>query len=88
MQLLVTSPRAEAQLASIFANSLTALAANGTLRFALGAVFPLFTLQMYDQLGVHWAGTVFACLSVVLLPIPWLLMRYGHRLRARSRVLP
>ncbi|KAF2150861.1 putative MFS polyamine transporter [Myriangium duriaei CBS 260.36] len=66
----------------------SALAANGTLRYTLGAVFPLFTLQMYQNLGVHWAGSVFAFLSVLLLPIPWLLIVYGSRLRQRSPFIP
>ncbi|KAF2122418.1 putative MFS polyamine transporter [Lophiotrema nucula] len=63
----------------------TALAANGILRYTLGAVFPLFTIQMYENLGVHWASSVFAILSLALLPIPWVLFRYGPALRARQR---
>ncbi|CAO2647265.1 Nn.00g081870.m01.CDS01 [Neocucurbitaria sp. VM-36] len=62
----------------------SALAANGVLRYALGATFPLFTLPMYQSLGVHWAGTIFACLSVLLLPIPWLLFKFGHLLRPKA----
>ncbi|TKX21790.1 MFS transporter-like protein 115 [Elsinoe australis] len=63
----------------------SALAANGTLRYTLGAVFPLFTVQMYERLGVQWAGSTFAFLSLVLLPIPWLLFKYGPKLRERDR---
>ena len=63
----------------------SALAANGILRYTFGAVFPLFTVQMYMRLGVHWAGSVFAFLSLLLLPIPWVLFRYGKALRAKSR---
>ncbi|KAK1676884.1 major facilitator superfamily domain-containing protein [Colletotrichum godetiae] len=62
-----------------------ALAANGILRYTLGAVFPLFTIQMYEKLGVHWAGSVFAFLSLPLIPIPWLLFKYGGKLRQRSK---
>ena len=61
----------------------TALAANGVLRYILGAVFPLFTQQMYRNLGPHWAGSVFAFLSLPMIPIPFLLYRYGHVLRRR-----
>jgi len=64
---------------------LLALAANGILRYTLGAVFPLFTFQMYENLGVHWAGSLFAFLSILLLPIPWLLFKFGPSLRQRSR---
>ncbi|TEA19009.1 Polyamine transporter 4 [Colletotrichum sidae] len=63
----------------------SALAANGIIRYILGAVFPLFTIQMYENLGVHWAGSLFAFFSLPLLPIPWLLLRYGPALRNRSK---
>ncbi|KAH8896596.1 MFS general substrate transporter [Thozetella sp. PMI_491] len=66
----------------------SAIAANGILRYTLGAVFPLFTVQMYQNLGVHNASTIFACLSVLLLPIPWLLFRYGKWLRSKSHFIP
>ncbi|OLN83351.1 Polyamine transporter 4-like protein 3 [Colletotrichum chlorophyti] len=59
--------------------------ANGILRYTFGAVFPLFTVDMYEDLGVHWAGSVFAFLSLLLMPIPWLLLKYGSRLRQRSK---
>lgn len=68
----------------VILTSSSALAANGILRYILGAVFPLFTLQMYEKLGVHWAGSVFAFLSLPLIPIPWLLFKYGGKLRQRS----
>lgn len=61
--------------------NITALAANGALRFTMGALFPLFTVRMYEALGIQWAGTVFAILSVVFMPVPWLLFRFGPRLR-------
>jgi hypothetical protein len=61
-----------------------ALAANGILRYTLGAVFPLFALQMYEKIGIHWAGSIFGFASLFLLPIPWVLFRYGRALRAKS----
>lgn len=67
------------------ANRQVALAANGTLRYIFGAVFPLFTTQTYENLGIHWAGSVFAFLSLLLLPIPWLLFRYGDSLRRKGK---
>ena len=67
------------------ANAASALAANGILRYGLGAVFPLFTLQMYEAMGVHWAGSVFAFVSLLGLPVPWVFYRYGKVLRARSK---
>ena len=66
----------------------TALAANGAFRYLLGAVFPLFTIQMYEKLGIHWAGSVFGFLSLALLPIPFILFKFGPRLRQNSRFIP
>ena len=65
----------------------TALAANGLVRYLLGAIFPLFTIQMYENLGIHWAGSVFAFLSLGLLPIPWILFKLGYKLRKNSRFI-
>ena len=65
-------------------NGASAVAANGILRYGFGAAFPLFTVQMYQTLGVHWAGSVFAFVSVLLLPVPWIFFWKGKVLRARS----
>ncbi|KAI5270960.1 putative MFS polyamine transporter [Aureobasidium subglaciale] len=58
-----------------------AIAANGVLRYLLGAIFPLFTIQMYQSLGPHWASSIFAFVALLLMPIPWLLFKFGHKLR-------
>ncbi|PYH46961.1 putative MFS polyamine transporter [Aspergillus saccharolyticus JOP 1030-1] len=62
----------------------SALAANGVIRYCLGATFPLFTVQMYEKLGVHWASSLYAFLSLFLLPIPWVLFKYGASLRGKG----
>ena len=36
-----------------------------------GAAFPLFTTQMYKALSFKWANTLFGCLAVILVPIPF-----------------
>jgi hypothetical protein len=40
---------------------------------------------MIKNLGPHWALSVWAFLSLSMIPIPFLLYRYGHILRQRSR---
>jgi hypothetical protein len=65
-------------------NSASALAANGLLRYTLGSVFPLFTLQMYKSLDIWWATSLLAFVTVVLMPVPWVLFKYGKEIRARS----
>jgi hypothetical protein len=62
----------------------SAVAANGLLRYALGAGFPLFIQQMYSKLGVDWATSLFAFISLLLLPIPWMLVKWGPELRRSS----
>jgi hypothetical protein len=65
-------------------NGASALAANGLSRYTLGAVFPLFTIQMYRNLGTAWATSLLAFIAVAMLPVPWILFNYGKQIRARS----
>ncbi|KAK4158916.1 polyamine transporter 4 [Cladorrhinum sp. PSN259] len=66
------------------ANSASAVASNGVVRFALGSVFPLFILQVYENVGIHWAGSIFAFISVAFIPVPWVFFVKGKELRRRS----
>ncbi|KAL5413800.1 hypothetical protein PMIN06_009394 [Paraphaeosphaeria minitans] len=66
-------------------NGASAMAANGIFRYTLGAVFPLFTIQMYEGLGIGWATSLLGFLSILMLPIPWVLFKYGPAIRKRSQ---
>ncbi|KAK5997933.1 Polyamine transporter 4 [Cladobotryum mycophilum] len=66
------------------ANGASAVAANGILRFLLGAAFPLFIFQVYQKMGIHWAGSLFAFISVAFIPVPWIFFLKGPELRKRS----
>lgn len=63
----------------------SALAGNTLLRSAFGAAFPLFALQMFDNMGIKWAGTVLGCIAVALIPVPFLFYKYGKRMRQKSK---
>ena len=63
----------------------SAMAGNTMLRYFLGATFPLFTLQMFSGLGIGWASSLLAFVCVVLGLCPWLLLRYGPKLRKRQK---
>ncbi|KAF2967062.1 hypothetical protein GQX73_g6515 [Xylaria multiplex] len=66
-------------------NSASAVAANGIFRFLLGAAFPQFIIQLYkSSIGIHWAGSIFAFLSLVLVPVPWFFFYRGRHLRQQS----
>ncbi|KAF2208871.1 hypothetical protein CERZMDRAFT_48544 [Cercospora zeae-maydis SCOH1-5] len=57
------------------------LAGNDLLRSAFGAGFPLFASAMYKDLGVPWASSTLAFISIAFIPIPFVLFRYGATLR-------
>lgn len=61
------------------------LAANSVLRSLFGAAFPLFTEQMYTNLGLHWAASVPAFLSVACIPFPIIFYIYGPKIRAKCK---
>lgn len=63
------------------------VAANIMLRSAVAAGFPLFSTQMFQNLGVQWAGTLLACLAAVMTPIPLVFRAYGPHLRGQSKML-
>jgi hypothetical protein len=65
-------------------NAASAVAANGFARYVLGAIFPLFTLQMYHRLGIDWATSLLGFISIALMPVPWVLFKYGRKIRSRS----
>lgn len=62
-----------------------ASAANGLLRYILGATFPLFSVQMDQNLGFEWASSLLAFVTVALLPVPWVLFHWGPVIRQKSK---
>ncbi|RPD64471.1 MFS general substrate transporter [Lentinus tigrinus ALCF2SS1-7] len=67
----------------IFASS--ALAGQSLSRNLMGAIFPLFSQQMFDRLTYHWGNTLFACIATLMIPIPFVLYWKGPAIRARSK---
>jgi hypothetical protein len=65
--------------------SASALAGIGLIRNIAGAGFPLFGRQMYHRLGNQGATSLLAGLAVLMIPIPFVLGRYGERLRVKSK---
>ncbi|KAH7011363.1 major facilitator superfamily domain-containing protein [Ilyonectria destructans] len=63
----------------------SASSANGLARYGFAGVFPLFTLQMYEKLGIDWASSLLGFIALALLPVPWVLFKFGPRIRARSQ---
>lgn len=63
----------------------SALAAQSFCRNMLGGVFPLITTQMYNKLGFGPASSLLGGIGTLLTIVPWILVFYGPRIRARSK---
>ena len=68
--------------------SASAFAANTILRSAVGAAFPLFTVQMFNGMGINWACTLVGLVGLLLAPSPFLFYKYGAKIRERSKFAP
>ncbi|KAK0712836.1 major facilitator superfamily domain-containing protein [Lasiosphaeria miniovina] len=65
-----------------FASS--ALAAQSFCRNILGGVFPLVTGVLFRNLGEARAGGLLGAIATALTAVPWVLVFFGERIRARS----
>ncbi|KAF1833797.1 MFS general substrate transporter [Decorospora gaudefroyi] len=63
----------------------SALAAQSFCRNMLGGVFPLITTQMYNSLGYGAASSLLGGFGAFLTIVPWILVFYGPKIRARSK---
>lgn len=63
----------------------SALAAQSFCRNILGGAFPLFTRQMFTAMTYQGAGSFLGGFSALLTIVPWVLVFYGPRIRARSK---
>jgi MFS family permease len=61
------------------------LGATAMYRSFIGAAFPLFTSQMYAKLGIHWASSIPAFLTVACLPFPFVMYKYGPAIRMKCK---
>jgi multidrug resistance protein len=63
----------------------SALAVQGFCRNLLGGIFPLVIPAMFRNLTFHGAGSLLGGLGVLLTLVPWVLVAFGPRIRAKSR---
>lgn len=61
------------------------LAAAAIFRSIVGAVFPLFTTQMYHNLGIHWLSSIPAFMTLICVPFPLIMYRYGMQVRMKCK---
>ncbi|QMW41533.1 hypothetical protein G4B11_004857 [Aspergillus flavus] len=63
----------------------SAIAAQSFCRNVMGAVFPLVTNAMFNNLGYPAASSLLGGIGVLLTIVPWVLVFYGPQIRARSK---
>ncbi|TLD26513.1 hypothetical protein PspLS_05227 [Pyricularia sp. CBS 133598] len=64
----------------------SAMAANTVIRSVAGAVLPLAAPAMYATLGLGWGNSLLAFIALAMMPVPFLIQRYGEYLRTRFEV--
>lgn len=65
--------------------SASAQSAASCTRSIFGAVLPLAAKPMFTRLGVAWACSLIAFISLGVSVIPFAFIRYGDRIRANSK---
>ena len=63
----------------------SALAAQSFCRNILGGVFPLVTAAMFNNLTFQGASSLLGGIAALLTIVPWVLVFYGPKIRARSK---
>lgn len=63
----------------------SALAAQSFCRNILGGIFPLITSALFNGIGYRGAGGLLGGIGVMLGAVPWVLVIWGPRIRARSK---
>lgn len=70
------------------------LASNDLFRSLMGAAFPLFARQMFENLEklngpaafpVAWGCVLLGCIGLALCPLPFIFYKYGARIRKYSK---
>ncbi|KAF8602641.1 MFS general substrate transporter [Ceratobasidium sp. AG-I] len=62
------------------------LAANGIMRSTVAFAFPLFIPHLFDKVGDQWGSMFCGFLALACVPIPFVLIKYGPAIRAKSRL--
>ncbi|KAK3720167.1 hypothetical protein LTR37_003991 [Vermiconidia calcicola] len=64
----------------------SALAAQSFCRNMVGGSFPIYTPPLFTTLTYGGAGSFLGAISLLLTVVPWILVFYGPKIRARSKI--
>lgn len=62
------------------------LAGNDLMRAGFGAGFPLFAGAMFHRLGIAWGSSLLAFLAMMFIPVPFVLVKHGSKIRKMSKM--
>lgn len=64
----------------------SALASLSILRSIAGALLPLGASKVYDTLGLGWGNSLLGFIACALIPLPFLIRKYGAKLRKEYEI--
>lgn len=64
----------------------SAQASNDFVRSIMGAAMPIVARPMFNNLGIDWGNSLLGFLTVLFIPIPFILIKWGPWLRSKSRM--
>ncbi|EEP77969.1 predicted protein [Uncinocarpus reesii 1704] len=65
--------------------SASAISANIVLRSIVAATLPLAGTRLYENLGIGWGTSLLAFIALALAPVPFVLLKYGEKIRTHPR---
>lgn len=65
--------------------SASALTFTALIRYLIAGGMTVVGIPFYGNMGVHYTLTILACISCVLVAVPYSLYKWGHLLRKRSK---
>ncbi|EME45946.1 hypothetical protein DOTSEDRAFT_78389 [Dothistroma septosporum NZE10] len=63
----------------------SALASITLIRYVAAGGMTIVGVPFYENLGVHYTLTIMACISVPLVPVPYIFYKYGPWIRSKSK---
>ncbi len=54
-------------------------------RYMVAGGMTVVGVPFYQNMGPHWALTILGSISVLMTPIPYVLYKFGHKIRLRSK---
>ncbi|CAD6580942.1 MAG: hypothetical protein TREMPRED_002874 [Tremellales sp. Tagirdzhanova-0007] len=68
-----------------FSEIASVLTLNDLFRSSFGAAFPLFANALFKHLGIGGGNSLLGGLALLFLPVPFLFIKYGKRIRMASK---